>query len=133
MARGYDVGHTLDINLQDKFMMTTTTKWLHKVSPILAALMCLSSVSAFAQTAAAPGAWPSKQPIKLVAVFPPGGSVDQVARILSQPLAQQLGQTAIVTTVAAPRAPLVRPLWPQRRRMAIPLPLFSTRMPSTPA
>ena len=26
-------------------------------------------------------AWPTKQPIKLVAVFPPGGSVDQVARI----------------------------------------------------
>ena len=28
-------------------------------------------------------AWPTKQPIKLVAVFPPGGSVDQVARILA--------------------------------------------------
>jgi len=41
-------------------------------------------------------AWPSKQPIKLVAVFPPGGSVDQVARILAQPLQQQLGQTVIV-------------------------------------
>jgi tripartite-type tricarboxylate transporter receptor subunit TctC len=41
-------------------------------------------------------AWPNKQPIKLVAVFPPGGSVDQVARILAQPLQQQLGQTVIV-------------------------------------
>ncbi len=41
-------------------------------------------------------AWPSKGPIKLVAVFPPGGSVDQVARILAQPLQQQLGQTVIV-------------------------------------
>ncbi|PUE59746.1 receptor [Limnohabitans curvus] len=41
-------------------------------------------------------AWPSKQPIKLVAVFPPGGSVDQVARIIAQPLQQQLGQTVIV-------------------------------------
>jgi len=41
-------------------------------------------------------AWPTKQPIKLVAVFPPGGSVDQVARILSQPLQAQLGQTVIV-------------------------------------
>ena len=41
-------------------------------------------------------AWPSKQPIKLVAVFPPGGSVDQVARILAQPLSQQLGQSVIV-------------------------------------
>jgi len=41
-------------------------------------------------------AWPSRQPIKLVAVFPPGGSVDQVARILAQPLSQQLGQSVIV-------------------------------------
>lgn len=41
-------------------------------------------------------AWPTKQPIKLVAVFPPGGSVDQVARIIGQPLAQQLGQSVIV-------------------------------------
>jgi tripartite-type tricarboxylate transporter receptor subunit TctC len=41
-------------------------------------------------------AWPSKQAIKLVAVFPPGGSVDQVARIIAQPLSQQLGQSVIV-------------------------------------
>ena len=41
-------------------------------------------------------AWPTKQPIRLVAVFPPGGSVDQVARILATPLAQQLGQTVVV-------------------------------------
>ena len=41
-------------------------------------------------------AWPMKQPIKLVAVFPPGGSVDQVARILAVPLTQQLGQSVIV-------------------------------------
>lgn len=41
-------------------------------------------------------AWPSKQPIRLVAVFPPGGSVDQVARILATPLAQQLGQSVVV-------------------------------------
>ncbi len=47
-------------------------------------------------TWAAAQAWPSKGPIKLVAVFPPGGSVDQVARILAQPLQQQLEQTVIV-------------------------------------
>lgn len=41
-------------------------------------------------------AWPKAQPIRLVAVFPPGGSVDQVARILQPALQQQLGQTVIV-------------------------------------
>ena len=55
-----------------------------------ATLIALSAALCSAQ------AWPGKQPIKLVAVFPPGGSVDQVARILSQPLQAQLGQTVIV-------------------------------------
>jgi tripartite-type tricarboxylate transporter receptor subunit TctC len=41
-------------------------------------------------------AWPTKQAIKLVAVFPPGGSVDQVARLLAPALSQQLGQSVIV-------------------------------------
>ena len=53
-------------------------------------LAALSPLHALAQ------AWPTKQPIKLVAVFPPGGSVDQVARILAQPLQAQLGQSIIV-------------------------------------
>ena len=41
-------------------------------------------------------AWPTRGPIKLVAVFPPGGSVDQVARILQVPLQTALGQSVIV-------------------------------------
>ncbi|MBA2964575.1 MULTISPECIES: Bug family tripartite tricarboxylate transporter substrate binding protein [Ramlibacter] len=53
----------------------------------------LSAGPAFAQGA---GDWPKRQPIKIVAVFPPGGSVDQVARILAPALGQQLGQTVIV-------------------------------------
>lgn len=40
--------------------------------------------------------WPSKQAIKLVAVFPPGGSVDQVSRLLAPHLQQELGQNVIV-------------------------------------
>ncbi|MFM8589221.1 MAG: tripartite tricarboxylate transporter substrate-binding protein, partial [Limnohabitans sp.] len=40
--------------------------------------------------------WPGKQPIKLVAVFPPGGSVDQVSRIIAPVLSQQLGQSVVV-------------------------------------
>jgi tripartite-type tricarboxylate transporter receptor subunit TctC len=43
-------------------------------------------------------AWPNK-PIRLIAVFPPGGSVDQVARVLAQQLTKQLGQSVIVENI----------------------------------
>ena len=61
--------------------------------PAVGALLALSlsyPLTALAQ------AWPTKQSIKLVAVFPPGGSVDQVARLLAPALSQQLGQSVIV-------------------------------------
>ena len=57
-----------------------------------ALLMCAVSIPMVAMAQA----WPTRQAIRLVAVFPPGGSVDQVARIIAQPLSQQLGQTVIV-------------------------------------
>ncbi|MCA3028058.1 MAG: tripartite tricarboxylate transporter substrate binding protein [Rhodocyclaceae bacterium] len=61
------------------------------VFQLVAALIVLSAQAppVFAQ------AWPNK-PVKLVAVFPPGGSVDQVARIMSVPLQKVLGQPVIV-------------------------------------
>jgi tripartite-type tricarboxylate transporter receptor subunit TctC len=55
-------------------------------------LAAFASLSVHAQTAD----WPKRQPIKMVSVFPPGGSVDQVARILAAQLTLQLGQTVIV-------------------------------------
>ena len=61
----------------------------------VAAVSGVMAMAALPLTAMAQ-AWPMKQPIKLVAVFPPGGSVDQVARILAVPLQQQLGQSVIV-------------------------------------
>ena len=59
-----------------------------------AAALALSATTAVLAQGAP--AWPARGPIKLVAVFPPGGSVDQVARILALPLQLQLGQTVIV-------------------------------------
>ncbi|MCD6077296.1 MAG: tctC [Ramlibacter sp.] len=61
---------------------------------LLAAVALLTCVTfpALAQT----GDWPKRQPVKMVSVFPPGGSVDQVARILAAQLTVQLGQNVIV-------------------------------------
>ena len=55
-------------------------------------LVCLASVIAMATNAQT---WPTK-PVKIIAVFPPGGSVDTVARIISFQLTKQLGQQFIV-------------------------------------
>src|SRR5207237_8625412 len=44
---------------------------------------------------AAAQTWPAK-PVKLIAVFPPGGSVDQVSRMVAQQVTVQTGQTVIV-------------------------------------
>ena len=65
--------------------------WTKKLG-LTALVMCAVSAPMLAWAQA----WPTRQPIRLVAVFPPGGSVDQVARIIAQPLSQQLGQTVIV-------------------------------------
>ena len=72
--------------MQNKFFRATS-----RVMVSLAAIAAISSpLSAVAQ------AWPNKQPIRLVAVFPPGGSVDQVARLIGPVLQQQLGQTVLI-------------------------------------
>ena len=55
-----------------------------------AAMLAAVSPGALAQNL-----WPVK-PIKLIAVFPPGGSVDQVARILAAQVSKQVGQPVIV-------------------------------------
>jgi tripartite-type tricarboxylate transporter receptor subunit TctC len=62
------------------------------------AAACLIALGAAAASPAQAQAWPNKT-IRLIAVFPPGGSVDQVARILSQQLTKQLGQSVVVENV----------------------------------
>jgi tripartite-type tricarboxylate transporter receptor subunit TctC len=56
---------------------------------LLAALLSAAHAVAFAQ------AWPSKA-VKIIAPFPPGGSVDQVSRIFAAQLTAQLGQQFVV-------------------------------------
>jgi len=65
-----------------------------KISRVVFAALVLSCAAVFAPVAAAQQ-WPSKT-VKLIAVFPPGGSVDQVARIIAQQLSLQTGQQFIV-------------------------------------
>ena len=50
-------------------------------------------VRAFAQSGG--GNWPSK-PIKIIVPYPPGGSSDIIARSISQPLSEALGQSVII-------------------------------------
>jgi len=57
-----------------------------------------AATSAIAQTAGV-GTWPTQKPIRLIAVFPPGGSVDQVARVLAPVLQSELKQNVIVENI----------------------------------
>jgi tripartite-type tricarboxylate transporter receptor subunit TctC len=41
-------------------------------------------------------AWPTKQPIKIVVPFPPGGPTDGMARVISDRLGAVLGQTIVI-------------------------------------
>ena len=61
---------------------------------IIGTLVALSASLAMAQQD-----WPAAKPIRLIAVFPPGGSVDQVARILAEALRPQLNQTVVVENI----------------------------------
>lgn len=70
--------------------MTLKRHALRTLCVLAAATALAAPLSVLAQ------AWPGKQPIKLVAVFPPGGSVDQVSRLLAPHLQQELGQNVIV-------------------------------------
>lgn len=70
---------------------------IRSLSALLGATLTFAILGLAAPGVSAQGTpWPKAQPIKLVAVFPPGGSVDQVARILQPALQQLLSQTVVV-------------------------------------
>ncbi|MGQ3083374.1 MAG: Bug family tripartite tricarboxylate transporter substrate binding protein [Hydrogenophaga sp.] len=68
----------------------TPRRWHLAGSAAAAALLALG-----AQGAALAQAWPDK-PLKVVVGFPPGGAADQIARLVSTPLATALGQPVVV-------------------------------------
>ena len=67
------------------------------MNKLLAGLMSVLCITGAAQ--AQSNDWPNQKVIKLIAVFPPGGSVDQVARILAPTLQTQLKQNVIVENI----------------------------------
>ena len=50
------------------------------VSALVATVVAGAASVAWAQE------WPEAKPVRVIAVFPPGGSVDQVSRILAEAL-----------------------------------------------
>lgn len=70
---------------------------MRKYRALLAAALILGALPAAAARAAAP--WPN-QPIRLIVPYPPGGSVDNLARLLAPTLGQKLGQSIVVENKA---------------------------------
>lgn len=67
-------------------MRPSDTRWTRRLAAVAIALC---AAGAHAQ------AWPTK-PVKLVVSYPPGGTLDAVARIVATPLSQRLGQPVVV-------------------------------------
>ena len=66
---------------------------------LLSALFALGFSGPVCAQTTGVGAWPTQKPIRLIAVFPPGGSVDQVARVLAPALQAELKQNVIVENI----------------------------------
>ncbi len=58
-------------------------------------LQAIAAGTAAASLPLAAATWPSK-PLRLIVPYPPGGSSDLIARLISQPLSEALGQSVVV-------------------------------------
>ena len=65
------------------------------IKPLIAAalMLALAPLQTLAQTGAEN--WPNK-PVRIIAPFPPGGTVDQLSRLLAPVLSQSLGQPVLI-------------------------------------
>lgn len=70
---------------------------MNKATALTVATLLLGATFAAPGQTAAP--WPS-QPIRLIVPYPPGGSVDNLARLLAPALGQRLGQTIVIENKA---------------------------------
>ena len=61
----------------------------------IAAAAALVAISPFLANTASAQAWPTR-PIKLVVPFPPGGLIDNMARLVAPKLALELGQPIVI-------------------------------------
>src|SRR5829696_3299848 len=68
---------------------------MHPTSRVTAALLVFMSLTAAAVHAAQPGDWPAR-PVRFIVPFPPGGTVDPLARLLGTRLSAALGQQFVV-------------------------------------
>ncbi|MBK9135049.1 MAG: tripartite tricarboxylate transporter substrate binding protein [Betaproteobacteria bacterium] len=61
-----------------------------------AGIALTTAAALLAPSAAQAQAWPAKQPIKFIVVYPPGGASDVTARLLAAKLGESLGQSVVV-------------------------------------
>ena len=54
------------------------------------------SISVFSFAFAQAQTWPTKQPIKFIVVYPPGGASDVTARLIATKLSESIGQSVNV-------------------------------------